>query len=81
MKQLIKFILRIKGFWKLYQDYEYDGGTLDFIIRNYKAVLENRTELMSKPTYHYEDVMKQIDRWYANAPKWYEYIRREYGED
>lgn len=80
MIRFLKFLKEIKGFWKLYSDYEYGGETLDFIIRNYQAVLENRTKLMSMPTYHAKDVIKQIDTWYANNPDWVKLIREEYGE-
>lgn len=80
MQQFVKFIKLFNSFWKLYKDYEYDGETLDFIIRNYQQVLENRTKLMSKPTYYAKDVIKQIDSWYANNPDWYKIIREEYSE-
>lgn len=64
MKQFLKFITKIKSFWKFYQNYEYDGETVEFIIDNYQDVLQNRTKLMSKPTYYASDVIKQIDEWY-----------------
>lgn len=64
MKQFLKFLTKLKSFWKLYQDYEYDGETIEFIIENYQEVLENRTKLMSKPTYYSSEVIKQIDEWY-----------------
>lgn len=35
MKQSLKFLTKIKSFWKFYQNYEYDGETVEFIIDNY----------------------------------------------
>lgn len=64
MKQLLTFLTKLKSFWKLYKDYGYDGETVEFIIENYQDVLQNRTKLMSKPTYCADDVIKQIDEWY-----------------
>lgn len=69
MGKLIKFIFKLKGFWKLYQDYEYDGETIEFIIDNYERVLCNRTKTMSKPTYYLEDVLREIDNWYEEMSK------------
>lgn len=63
--KLIKFMLSIKSFWKLYKDYEYDGEMLGFIIRNYEEVLQNRTKCMSKPTYHARQVINRLDEWYG----------------
>lgn len=65
MKQFLKFLTKIKSFWKFYQNYEYGGETVEFIIENYQDVLQNRTKLMSKPTYYANDVIKQIDEWYC----------------
>lgn len=65
MRKFFGFLISLKSFWKLYQDYEYDGRTLDFIIQNYKEVLEERTKLMSKPTYYARDVIRKLDEWYA----------------
>lgn len=64
MKQFLKFLTKLKSFWKFYQNYEYDGGTAEFIVENYQYVLQNRTKLMSKPTYYSSEVIKQIDEWY-----------------
>lgn len=64
MKQFLKFLTKIKSFWKLYQNYGYDGETAEFIIENYQDVLQNRTKPMSKPTYYSSEVIKQIDEWY-----------------
>ncbi len=70
MRTFLKFITKLKGFWKLYQNYEYDGETVEFIIENYQDVLQNRTELMSKPTYYAKDVIRQIDEWYEDNPEY-----------
>lgn len=64
MKRLFNFIKAIKGFWKLYNDYEYDGETIEFIIENYEKVLDSRTKTMSKPTYYANDVISELDEWY-----------------
>lgn len=64
MKQFLKFLTKIKSFWKFYQNYEYDGETVEFIIENYQEVLCSRTKLMNKPTYYANDVIAQIDEWY-----------------
>ena len=64
MKQSLKFLTKLKSFWKFYRNYEYDGETVEFIIENYQRVLANRTITMSKPTYQFKDVLKEIDKWY-----------------
>lgn len=60
----MKWIKRIIGFIKLYKDYEYDSETLRHIIETYTRIICNRTRLMSKPTYYYEDIITQMDEWY-----------------
>lgn len=47
MKQFLKFLTKIKSFWKLYQNYGYDGEDAEFIINNYERVLCNRTKFDS----------------------------------
>lgn len=69
MKQFIKFLIKLKGFWEIYSGYGYDGEALEFIIENYTEVLENRTHTMSKPTYHAKDIIAQIDEWYEDSEK------------
>lgn len=64
MKQFLTFLTKIKSFWKFYRNYEYDGETAEFIVENYQDVLQNRTKLMSKPTYYANEVINQIDKWY-----------------
>lgn len=64
MKQFLKFLTKIKSFWKFYKNYGYDGGDVEFIIKNYQEVLCSRTKTMSKPTYYAGEVIKQIDEWY-----------------
>ena len=64
MKQFLKFLTKIKSFWKLYRNYGYDGETVEFIIGNYQKILCKRTKLMSKSTYYAKNVIKQIDEWY-----------------
>ena len=73
MKQTIRstlyFIKNIPGYIKLHRDYGYKPDTYGYIIENYEQVLCNRTKVMSKPTYYYEDVIRELDRWYE---EWYE---------
>lgn len=64
MKLLLDFFTKIKSFWKLYKDYEYDGETIAFIIDTYEKLLCERTKTMSKPTYYLEDILAEIDKWY-----------------
>lgn len=64
MKQFLKFLTKLKSFWKLYQDYGYDGEAVEFIIENHQEVLQSRTKTMSKPAYYAKDVIEQIDNWY-----------------
>lgn len=64
MKQFLIFLIKIESFCKLYQNYGYDGETVEFIIDNYERVLCNRTKTMSKPTYYLEDVLRELDNWY-----------------
>lgn len=64
MEQFLKFLTKIKSFWKFYQNYGYDGEDIEFIIDNYERVICNRTKTMSKPTYYLEDVLRELDNWY-----------------
>lgn len=66
LKQLIKFIHNLKGYWKLQSNYDYKPNTYDFIINQYETVLCERTKTMSKPTYYAKDVIGQIDKWYED---------------
>lgn len=75
MKQFLKFLTKLKGFWKIYSGYGYDGETVEFIIDNYEKVLCSRTKLMSKPTYYANDVIAQIDNWFEEMG--YVYIERQ----
>ena len=64
MKQFLKFLTKIKSFWKFYQNYEYDGETVEFTIDTYEKLLCERTKTMSKPTYYLKDILAEIDKWY-----------------
>lgn len=75
MKQFLTFLTKIKSFWKFYRNYEYDGETAEFIIENYQDVLQNRTKMMSKPTYYSDAVIEQIDNWYEEEG--FVYIERQ----
>lgn len=64
MKKFLKFLTKIKSFWKFYKNYGYDGEVIEFIIDTYEKLLYNRTKTMSKPTYYLEDVLRELDNWY-----------------
>ena len=64
IKLLFYFIKWLPGYFKLHEDYGYEPDTYSFIIENYERVLCNRTKVMSKPIYHWKDVVSEIDRWY-----------------
>lgn len=64
IKQFFVFLKWLPSYFKLHNNYGYEPDTYDFIIQNYEQVLCNRTKLMSKPTYHWRDVVSEIDRWY-----------------
>lgn len=64
IKEKLLFFCWLPGYYKLHRDYGYRPDTYDFIIQNYETVLCERTKTMSKPTYHWRDVVSEIDRWY-----------------
>lgn len=64
IKRFFVFVKWLPKYFKLHKNYGYKPDTYDFIIQNYEHVLCNRTKVMSKPTYHYNDVIREIDRWY-----------------
>jgi len=70
MQTFLKFLTKLRGFWKFYKHYEYDGETVEFIIDTYVKVLCNRTKTMSKPTYYCIDVVREIDNWYEDNPEY-----------
>lgn len=66
VRQFASFLTKIKSFYKLWCDYEYDGAVVEHIIDTYTQVLCNRTKLMSKPTYYLSAVLDEIDKWYED---------------
>lgn len=64
--KLFKFLTQIPGYFKLYQNYEYEPDTYDFIIQQYTKVLCNRTHTMSKPTYYAHGVIEELDKYYED---------------
>ena len=65
IKDFFRFIKWLPLYYKLlHRRYGYRPDTYDFIIQNYEIVLSERTRTMSKPTYHWRDVVSEIDRWY-----------------
>ena len=64
IKEFFMFIKWLPSYLRLHKNYGYNPDTYSFIIENYEMVLTNRTKTMSKPTYHWRDVVGEIDRWY-----------------
>lgn len=64
IKELFYFIKWMPEYYRLHKNYGYEPDTYGYIIENYEQVLCNRTKTMSKPTYHWRDVINEIDRWY-----------------
>ena len=64
IKGFFRFVKWIPSYYLLHKDYGYDPRTYGYIIENYQRVLCERTQTMSKPTYHWQDVVSEIDRWY-----------------
>ena len=64
IKDIFLFIKWIPGYFRLHKNYRYEPDAYSFIIENYESVLCNRTKTMSKPTYYWQDVVAEIDRWY-----------------
>ena len=64
LKELLLFLKWIPGYYKLHSDYGYEPDTYEFIIDNYEHVLCEVTKTMSKPTYHWRDVVHEIDKYY-----------------
>lgn len=69
IKGLIQFVKDIPEYYQLYTWYEYDPMTYDFIVHHYQSVLSNRTKRMSKPTYHWRDVVQELDEYYEDIYK------------
>ena len=64
IKLLFYFIKWLPWYFKLHRNYGYNPDIYSYIIENYEQVLCNRTRTMSKPTYHWRDVIYEIDIWY-----------------
>ena len=64
IKDFFRFIKWLPNYYWLHRNYGYEPMTYNFIIENYEIVLSERTRTMSKPTYHWQDVVSEIDRWY-----------------
>lgn len=61
-----KFICSLITFWRFYRDYGYDGLDMEYIVKNYQEVLQNRTMAMSKPNYPATHVICRLDEWYTD---------------
>ena len=64
---LFNFVYHIPSYWRFYRGYGYNGEGCEFIVENYEKVLTERTRTMSKPTYYWQDVVSEIDKYYAEA--------------
>ena len=64
IKDLFVFIKWLPAYRRLHKEYGYRPDTYDYIIQNYQNVLCERTRTMSKPTYYWQDVVSEIDKWY-----------------
>ena len=64
IKNFFEFIKWLPAYFRLHKDYGYYPDTYDFIIQNYEMVLSRRTRTMSKPIYHWQEIISEIDRWY-----------------
>lgn len=64
IKDFFMFIKWLPAYHRLHRNYGYQPDTYSFIIENYTMVITERTNTMSKPTYHWQDVVSEIDRWY-----------------
>lgn len=64
IKEFFYFIKWFPEYYRLHRNYGYEPDTYSYIIENYEMVLTSRTNTMSKPTYHWQDVISEVDRWY-----------------
>lgn len=65
MKKFLKFLTKLKGFWKIYSGYGYDGETVEFILGNYQEVLDIRAYSISVMC-NAIDVIREMDKFYEN---------------
>lgn len=66
IKDFLKFIKWLPAYYRLHKNYGCEPDVYEFIIKNYEMVLCERTKTMSKPTYHWKDVVSEIDRWFED---------------
>ena len=66
IKEFLMFVKWLPDYFRLHKNYGYDPDAYSFIIENYEMVLTSRTKTMSKPTYHWQDVVCEIDKWYED---------------
>ena len=64
LKDFLLFIKWLPAYFRLHKNYGCEPDVYDLIIQNYEKVLSSRTHTMSKPTYHWQDVICEIDKWY-----------------
>ena len=67
IKEFLTFFKWLPAYFRLHKNYGYEPDTYSFIIENYEMVLTNRTKTMSKPTYYWQAVIREIDRWYEEV--------------
>lgn len=67
IKDFFMFIKWLPAYFRLHRNYGYQPDTYSFIIENYIMVITERTNTMSKPTYRWQDVVGEIDKWYEEV--------------
>lgn len=67
IKDLFCFIKNLPGYFRLQKNYGYEPDTYSYIIENYEMVLCECTNTMSKPTYCWQAVVGEIDRFYEES--------------
>ena len=70
IKEFFEFVKWLPDYFRLHKNYGYEPDTYSFIIENYEMVLTERTNTMSKPTYNWQDVVCEIDKWYEDEQNW-----------
>ena len=66
IKDFLKFVKWLPTYYWLHKCYGYEPSVYMHIVDNYEMVLTSRTKTMSKPTYHWKDVVREIDNWYED---------------
>lgn len=65
MKQFLKFLTKLKSFWKYYKKYGFDGETTICIMRVHGTILKRLTMKANDEKYKNIDVLEGIDKLYV----------------